>query len=101
MARDVAVYRSAALFLAIALILGLSLQSEGADDLRRGQLRGATFIAAAIETDLDGSRLGSSSINESRLVSPPFPATSSWLRSAVYFPLASRKLYRMKLVFLI
>lgn len=101
MSRNVAVCRSAALFLAIALILSLSFQSEGADDLRRGQARGATFIAAVIETDLDGSRFASSSINESRLVSPPFPAMSSSLRTVVYFPLAFGKLYRMKLVFLI
>jgi hypothetical protein len=101
MPRHIAVYRSAALFLASALILSVSFQSEGADDLRRGQSRGATFIAAAIETDLDGSRFASSSTNESRLVCPPLPAASSSFRTAVYFPLASRKLYRLNVVFLI
>jgi hypothetical protein len=100
----VAVCRCAAVFLALALVLGPSFQFADGDDLRRGQFQSASFMAVGSESDLDGSRFArrlNGSITEIDFVSPALCPASFRFRTAVYSPTAARKLYQLNAVFLI
>ena len=104
MSSGVAVYRCAAVFLAVALILGPSFQFADGDDLRRGQFQSASFIAVGTESDLDSSRFARrlyGSITEIDFISPALCPASFRFCTAVYSPTAARKLYQMNAVFLI
>jgi hypothetical protein len=104
MLRFVDLHRFAALFLAVSLILVPSFPFAGADDLRRGQAHGASFVALGAETDFDGSRFARrvySSESETGFVPPVTAVASFYVRVTVRSSTASRKLYRLNLVFLI
>jgi hypothetical protein len=105
MSHGLTVYRFVAFVLAMALLVSVSPQLAGADDLSRGRARAAIFVAIGSESDaLDGHRFARrvySSFPYTDMGSAAFTPVFSWFQGETYAPALPRKLFRLNLALLI
>jgi hypothetical protein len=100
----VACLRFAGLVLAIFLLVGIGPRLSAPDDLSRGKAQFAGFVAIGNEADvLDGQRIARihSNIPLSGFDSAHFTPGFSRLLDSTYSRAGTRKVYRLKVVFLI